>query len=335
MKPKQVKLLITRALKAQIESDEDIQPIFLWGPPGIGKSSIIREVCEEANVDFIDLRMPLLDPTDLRGIPVPQNGQAKWLAPSFLPQSGTGIISLEELPSAPPLVQVSAYQLTLDRKVGEYTLPDGYYVTATGNRIEDRAIVFAMSSALANRFTHIEVEVDVDQWVDWAFKAHVEPTVIGFIKFRSNLLFAFNAGSSEKAYPTPRTWEFTSRLLHILPESILPETMEGTVGKGATAEFMAFRRIQKDLPDLDKILAGDFSFVPTKVDIKYATISALATKAKGVKHFENLLGYSYKLSKEFAVLLVKMLAMRGADELTNCPSIQKWAIDFGEIFSAD
>uniref|UniRef100_UPI0025DB766D AAA family ATPase n=1 Tax=Sulfuricurvum sp. TaxID=2025608 RepID=UPI0025DB766D len=102
-------------------------PTFLWGAPGIGKSSIIKQIARESGIECIDLRLSLMDPTDLKGIPFYEKDShsALWAPPSFLPREGRGILFLDELNSAAPAVQASAYQLILDRKVGEYTLPEG------------------------------------------------------------------------------------------------------------------------------------------------------------------------------------------------------------------
>ena len=162
MNPKKVKELINTA----IESPEEMPPLFLEGPPGIGKSAIPLEAAEEANIGFIDMRLVHKDPTDLRGIPVPRDGTAVWLPPSDLPSKGRGILFLDEITSAPPLVQASAYQLTFDRKLGDYELPEGWYIIAAGNRIEDRAVVHRMSSALNNRFIHINFEPSLEDWTE-------------------------------------------------------------------------------------------------------------------------------------------------------------------------
>ena len=123
----------------------------MWGPPGIGKSSIVRQVAADKGLAILDVRAPLLDPTDLRGLPYVADGSAKWAPPAFLPQNdgSEGLLFFDELNAAPPLVQASLYQLTLDRRVGEYVLPDGWRIIAAGNRSEDAAIVFRMPSALA------------------------------------------------------------------------------------------------------------------------------------------------------------------------------------------
>ena len=164
---------ITSAISALIDSKI---PSFLWGPPGIGKSSIVKQISTAKSLQFIDLRLSLMDPTDLKGIPFYDKHEhhSVWAPPSFLPKSGEGILFLDELNSAPPAVQASAYQLILDRQVGEYKLPDGWAIVAAGNRETDRGVVYKMPTPLANRFVHLEMEVDVNDWKDWAFSTGIE-----------------------------------------------------------------------------------------------------------------------------------------------------------------
>jgi hypothetical protein len=326
MRPKNVKAIIDGAVDEPLVSP----PIMLWGPPGCGKSSIPKQIAEEKKIGFIDIRGPQLDPTDLRGIPTVSGDKAKWLPPTFLPTSGKGILFLDELPSAPPLVQASMYQLTLDRAIGEYKLPDGWYVVGAGNRIEDRAVSYRMPSALANRFIHIEFEVNLDDWIDWARVAQVNPNIIMFIKFKPELLFAFRPDSSEKAFPTPRTWDFASRMCRITPTKLLPEALEGTIGKGATAEFMSFLKLQTELPDINTIINGD-NFVPQRLDLKYALVAALATRVKGTKQYERMIQYSNVLDAEFAVLLITMLAQKDEAAMALAPSFEKWAISHSDL----
>lgn len=325
MKPKKVKELLLKA----IENPEEMPPVFLSGPPGIGKSAIPLEVAEEANIGFIDMRLVHKDPTDLRGIPIPQDGKAVWLPPSDLPVDGRGILFLDELTSAPPLVQASAYQLTFDRQLGEYSLPQGWYIVAAGNRIEDRAVVHRMSSALNNRFIHINFEPNLGDWTEWALSVRIDPNIISFLHFRPELLFQFNPESSEKAFASPRTWDFADRVIKISGKSILAEVLEGTVGKGATAEFMAFLKVKTELPDLKQIFNGE-NFVPDRMDLKYALVSALVSRAKG-NQFERLIQYSGCLPEEFAVLLVTMLLSRDEESTVAAPSWKKWVKAHSEV----
>ena len=332
MRPRDVKVFLREAIKDPLGTP----PVHLWGPPGGGKSAMPNQVAKELGVGFVDMRLAQRDPTDLRGIPAIVDGKARWLPPSELPTEGKGFLFLDELTSCPPLTQASAYQLTLDRKLGEYVLPDGWYILAAGNRLQDRAVVYRMSTALANRFVHINFEVNLDDWVDWAMKEKINPNIIGFLSWRAELLAPdFNPEADEKAFPSPRTWEFASKLLAGVSNSrILHETLEGTIGKGATAEFMAFLKVQTELPDLDTIFSGNDYVPPEKrMDLRYALVSALATRATP-KQYERMVQYSYKLPAEFGILLVQTLAHRDESAMVKAASWPKWAREHSDVIVA-
>lgn len=348
MIPKDVHDVISKSV------DDPLQfpPVLMTGQPGIGKSAIPRQLAEEKGIGFVDMRLAQRDPTDLRGIPAvvdiacpdcrPKKGiiptcpscngtgkvsVARWLPPPELPTSGRGILMLDEITSCPPLTQASAYQLTLDRKIGEYNLPEGYYIVAAGNRLEDRAVVYRMSTALANRFWHIDFEVSLDNWTEWALKHQINANIVGFLQWRPDLLAPeFDPNSSEKAFPTPRTWEFASKNLHLTKKyGLLAAILEGTIGKGATGEFMAFIKLQTELPDLAKILSGENDFVPKKTDLRYALISALVTKASTPKQINRLIEYSELFPEEFGILLVTMLVSKvGKSAVALAPAMEKW-----------
>jgi len=608
MRPKEVKQIINKA----VEDPVNTPPIMLWGPPGVGKSSIVQQVTEERGIDFLDIRLAQRDPTDLRGIPVPEDGHAKWLQPAELPRDGRGIMILDELPSAPPLVQVSAYQLTFDGKIGEYELPEGWYIVCAGNRIQDRAVVHRMSSALNNRLIHVDFEANVPDWITWALGVGLDPNIIAFIQWRGDeLLFKFNPESEEKAFPSPRclggeteikmwdgsfktisdikvgdeivgyekgfrkaivtktfqtyieqglelssskrkircshehhfltdrgylqakdicantpvyitmegdtnvyrenyaeeetmvrkakpvrneqglpsstdrrgglilsspsekvgegilralfrhlkllltyqglsskyglygshlqaervtnkiyyrdlgelrsisdrriitlpnsqeassaltarihqvqgetemgdsdgnhsrtpryrslysayklqatretisvrernyqevfydftstsgnyiangfivhnSWEFASQMLKICPKALLPEVLEGTIGKGATAEFTGFLKVQTELPDLNEIFEGK-DIVPKRMDLRYALTSALVSRAKNAKQFNRLLEYSMALPAEYSVMLVQLLASKNQGLVATSTNFKKWSRVHSEI----
>ena len=184
-------------------------PVFIWGAPGIGKSSIVRSIAKEQGLEFLDLRLSLLDPTDLKGIPFfnSDTNEGVWAKPSFLPSntSPKGILFLDEINTAPPAVQASAYQLILDRKEGEYELPDGWSIVAAGNRETDRGVVYKMPPPLANRFVHFEMGVDFDDWKTWAYSVKIEASIIAYLAYDKSMLFTFDATSNEKSFATPRS----------------------------------------------------------------------------------------------------------------------------------
>ena len=183
------------------------QPVFLWGAPGIGKSAVVAQVAATAGLELQDVRALLLDPVDLRGLPfVAADGRSRWATPGFLPAEGTsGILFFDELNAAPAMVQASLYQLVLDRKLGEYRLPDSWTIIAAGNREGDRAVTTRMPTPLRNRFVHIDFEVDADDWSKWAIQSGIRPEVIAFIRFRPALLSAFDRDAT--SFPSPRCYD--------------------------------------------------------------------------------------------------------------------------------
>jgi len=203
--------------------------------------------------------------------------ESTWATPDFLPQDGEGILFLDELNAAPAVVQASCYQLVLDRKLGEYTLPEGWAIVAAGNRDSDRAATTRMPTPLRNRFVHIDFEVDVQEWSEWAIKTGIRPEVIAFIRFRPELLSAFDRDALN-AFPSPRSWEFVSRILNSGPDpSAEHELFAGAVGAGAATEFSAFVRMFRELPNIDAILVNPTQEpVPENAAAQYAVASALA-----------------------------------------------------------
>jgi MoxR-like ATPase len=216
------------------------RPIYVWGPPGCSKSSVVRQTAQALGLALVDLRATLLDPVDLRGLPTVTAGRTVWCPPEFLPRSGTGVLFLDELAQAVPTVQTALLQLTLDRRLGEYELPEGWTVVAASNRAEDRAGTHRLISPLLNRFVHVDCDVSADDWQAWALTAGVAPEVRAFLRFRPALLFQFEPATNPRAFPTPRSWQFVSDVLRHAPALLLQRVVSGCVGEGPAAEFAAF-----------------------------------------------------------------------------------------------
>lgn len=253
--------------------------VFLWGPPGIGKSSIVRKVADDKDLQLIDLRISQLAPTDLRGLPFVEDGFAKFAPPSFLPQEGEGILFVDEFNMASPSMMGIAQQLILDRQVGDYTVPEGWYIVAAGNRAKDRAAVSQMPAPVANRFIHFEVEADLTSWKEFAIQQGVNEQIISFLNYRPQLLFDFNKNAT--AWPSPRSWEFASSLLDIGIE------IAAAIGDGASSEFYAYQSIYSRLPDIAGILKGDQVEMPHEPSLIYAICGALVSRAKSAAEFFN------------------------------------------------
>ena len=246
---------------------------MIWGPPGIGKSSIVSQVAQHHKIDFVDVRLSQLAPTDLRGLPVAEDGISKWYPPEFLPRDGKGILFLDEINMAPPAMQGVAQQLILDRRVGSYVVPQGWHIWAAGNRKEDRATVFDMPAPLANRFLHLQVEPDFDSFKAYAQETDIHEQIIAFLSFRPSLLHKLHP--QQPAWPSPRSWEMASHLykaeLDITP----------AVGIETESEFDAFVKLYQSLPDLTSIFMGKGDSIPfpSEPSVRYATTIALAVRA--------------------------------------------------------
>jgi MoxR-like ATPase len=289
-------MIISKILSKALDAD---LPIFFWGPPGIGKSAIIRQEAAnrgwtEENGSFIDIRLTQLEPVDLRGLPIPhlEKGRTEWLPPVWLPylesdRPETGLLFLDEASSAPPSVQAAAYQLVLDRKLGESTMKKGWRLVLAGNRVSDGGVAFRLAMPLANRMLHFVQEYPVlDQWTTWAFQNELDPLIIGFLQFRPKLFFTFPEAlkAKENAYATPRSWEMVSKLLksdiYDLSSDELSILIAGAVGESIAIEFVAWVRLKDKLPNLDKILNDQNVPILSQkeIDKGYACAVALAER---------------------------------------------------------
>lgn len=320
---------IANALKTLIDIR---QPVFLWGPPGIGKSQVVKKTARDLGLELIDIRAILLDPVDLRGLPrIDKDGLSQWCAPSFLPRKGAGVLFLDELNAAPPLVQAACYQLVLDRRLGEYVLPDGWSVVAAGNREQDRSVVHRMPSALANRFVHIDFSVDVDEWTKWAVKTSIAPEVISFIRFRPGLLHSFDPEKNDKAFASPRSWEFVSKLVQSVEDpGLLQDLVAGAVGKGAAAEFSGFIKVWDQLPTAKMILDDPMGIeIPKDPSVLFALCEMMGhATEKGNE--QTVLAYASRLPAEFSVLLVRE-AVRKSQSVVKTKAFAEWAACHSDV----
>ena len=261
------------------------RPVFLWGPPGIGKSEIIQNIVRDYDIKdkngnvvkvghCVDVRLSQMEPTDIKGIPFfnRDNGKMDWAAPVDLPdqemadQYSTIVLFLDELNSAAPSVQAAAYQLILDRRVGKYVLPDNVVVVAAGNRESDKGVTFRMASPLANRLVHLEVRPDFESWFQWAVDAQEHQDVVGYVSFAKQSLFDFEPKSASRAFATPRSWHFVSQFLKQegLTNDELRDLISGTIGEGLAMSFMAHRKVASQMPNPIDVLQGKVTELKTK-----------------------------------------------------------------------
>ena len=223
-----------------------------------------------------------------------------------------------------PATQAAAYQLVLDRRIGEYRLPDKWHIVAAGNRESDQGVTYTMPAPLANRFTHLDYDVHFDDWRAWAFNNNICQDIISFINFQPGLLNDFDP--DKKAFPTPRSWAYVSKLLN---KDLMPEIerglISGSVGEGAAASLSAFLKIRRNLPDPDAVLMNPKAAqVPTDPATLYALCGALSERASET-NFDRLVEYCLRMSPEFQVLCIRDSVSRNK-ALTETGAFTQWAI---------
>ena len=267
------------------------RPIFLWGPPGIGKSDIVAQITANLpNSYLIDIRLSLWEPTDIKGIPYfdANAGKMVWGAPAELPDEAMAaeydhiVLFLDEMNSAAPAVQAAAYQLILNRRVGQYRLPKNVIIVAAGNREADKGVTYRMPAPLANRFVHLEMGVNFDDWFTWAVNNKVHQDVVGYLQFAKQDLYDFDPKSSSRSFATPRSWSFVSELLdEQLDDGTTTDLVAGAVGEGLAVKFMAHRKVAANMPDPSEILAGKIKELKTKeISAMYSLTVSLCYELK-------------------------------------------------------
>lgn len=331
-------------------SPDKLPPLMVWGAPGLGKSTIIRELAKEYGVNFIDVRLAQREPVDIRGLPVPTEKGVEWQVSAEWPrdEKSKGIILFDELTAADRSLQVAAYEFILDRRLGDlYKVPDGWYICAAGNRTEDRAVATTMSSALANRFLHVELESNADDWLKWAVANNIHPSVSGFIRFRPGMLFNQENENLERGWPTPRSWERVSTMLKVLPddEYLIRHTVYGLVGNRAGVEFIAFHKTAQGLDIKDIMLGKKKIKIPEKADLRYALCAGVAYyvwRGETAEESQALLDGFYRISLELSSDFAAMLMMDvikggskcdGAKKLYSHPLFKEWEKKHGKTFS--
>jgi len=300
---------------------------------------MVAQIAARHGVPVIDIRLSQMEPSDLRGIPFRVEDRVEWAPPAVLPDrrrhGPRGILFLDEITSAPPAVSAAAYQLILDRRLGEYKVPEGWAIFAAGNRQGDRGVTYSMPAPLANRFSHFEVETNLDDWAAWAYRSGLDERVIAFLRFRPELLFDFDPAHNPVAFPSPRSWEFAHRGLRKFEDrpDLLQGTLQACVGPAAGVELHAFVNSLDDMPDLDAIIAGEEVSVPKEIDLQYAVAAALvgrAIRSRNEPDFRPVVGHILHYARRFpqremGVMLVSDLYRAIGAEMFELPQFADWA----------
>ena len=333
-----------------------VPSVMLWGAPGVGKSQAIRQMGAKIEAEtgkkcvITDVRLLLFNPIDLRGIPTSNQDKtlSVWLKPKIFDMdksdSIVNILFLDEISAAPQSVQAAAYQITLDRVIGEHALPENCIVIAAGNRVTDKSVAFKMPRALANRLCHMEIESNFDSWKSWAIRTGLSPKVVGFLSFRSDLLIENESLSDSLAFPTPRSWEMVSNLLKLNGDSVdgIFPMISGCVGIGVANEFRSWCKIFSSLPKIEDIFAGRKSPLPKSTDALYALVSSMTVYARehknDLKAIEHSINYALDMPADFSFVLLKGYMSIEPDyklKLMKIPTFARWLSTKGKYLNGN
>ena len=325
---------LARLLQETFAAPQHTVPLMIWGAPGIGKSDCVRAAAAAQGLNLIDLRLSQLEPTDLRGIPLHENGTVRWAPPDELPNAerdgACGVLFLDEINAAMPAVAASAYQLILDRRLGSYHLPAGWSIVAAGNRMDDRGITYAMPAPLANRFMHIHLYADSAAWLNWAARERISPLLQAFIEQAPEWLSRFDPEPEIKAFPSPRSWVFAHRI--IARRGVLDATtfdhIAACVGLAAAQALQAFAGLDaaQNTPIHDWLAAPDRLKAITDLNAQMDAVQAIRN-AQGLQQIS--LAQALTLATQLAddalsFGLIEQLHQTVGDRLFDEPAFSTW-----------
>jgi hypothetical protein len=305
-----------QARKSLLAAFKAKRPLFLWGPPGIGKSELVEGITADLGGLMIDLRLGQMEPTDIRGIPFynKEKNVMEYAPPIDLPDAETAaqypivVLFLDEMNSAPASVQSAAYQLILNRRVGKYVLPDNVVMVAAGNRESDKGVTYRMPTPLANRFIHQEMKVDFGSWQEWAVQHNIHKDVVGYLSFAKQDLYDFDAKSSSRAFATPRSWSFVSQLLsdETVDDDTVTNLIAGTVGEGLAVKFMTHRKVASRMPNPTDILKGKVKDLNVKeVSAMYSLVISMCYELKGAVEAKVDMKEFHEMADNFFAYMMK------------------------------
>ena len=305
-------------------------PSMIWGPPGIGKSDIAYQFASSMNAKLFELRANLFDPVDVRGglkVVEQQDGtyRTRYGVPEDYPDTdyqGTVALFIDELPNAPKATQNALLQLLLNKRIGTYELPANTIIVAAGNRAQDRAAVHEMPTPVRNRFAHYTLEPTVDDWVKWAMSHGVDDSITSFIRMRPSLLHSTDG--SDYAFPSPRTWTMLDRKLPHMSDDFYG--CASMIGDGPAGEYLSYRAIYKDMPDIDQIIEKpSTSTVPTDTSVLFAVSGALASRATK-DNFDSIMRFVRRMPAEYQVITVRDSIAKQQD-LVTLDCFTSWTTD--------
>lgn len=347
--PKDLKNLLNIVIQSNVTP-------FIWGGPGIGKSSIVKSLAEENGYELVDIRLSMVDPFTLMGVIVPsiKDGTANWLPPSFFsPKKDKVLYFFDEINCAAPTIQAAAYQIIQDKRVGPHKLPENSVIIAAGNDFNDKGVTYRLPNPLANRFLHINLRADFDSFYEYAIKNKLHPHVVGYVNFQKGDLYNPNYvanNPSVKGFPTPRSWEFVSKILYTLEResvnfSSVLALVEGAVGEGVAHKFVSYKRVAEAI-NVDDILEGkEENMKNRELEYSYCLITGLCyglndryQKLKDGKlkteefdrMCDNFMGFLLKnnVQPEFTIMAARTVFMMNID--VNIDDLPHWSRFFND-----
>lgn len=323
-----------RELKQEIRANAlaDL-PTMIWGGPGLGKSAIAKAIADDANAKYIDLRANMFDPVDVRGgLKVVQEGD-RWRTKYGVPEDypapdyqGEVYLMIDEITTAPKATMNAFLQLILDKRIGTYTLPVNTIIIAAGNRAQDRAAVHEMPTPVKNRFAHYLLEANIDDFISWAITNGIDESITSFLRYRPGLLHSVEP--ADNAFPTPRSWEMLSKKLPFIQDDFYGAA--SVVGDGPAGEYLAFRSIYKDVPDIDDIIANPGTAkVPDSTSVLYAVCGGLTARVTS-SNFDAVAKYSNRIPPEYQVIIMRDSLARDRT-LVQHPKFTQWTQDNAEV----
>ena len=331
MRPKQLNQAIKFAIKNKY-------PLLIKGSPGIGKTQILTQACLETGTELIVSHPVVSDPTDYKGLPFPtKDGTEATFLPfgdllKLINADKPTVFFLDDIGQASSSVQASLMHLLLARRINGHAVSEHVVFLAATNRRQDRAAVQGILEPVKSRFAAIlELEVNVDDWVDWAIENNMPVELIAFIRFRPNLLHDFKPTADIINTPNPRTVAAVGMMMNAgLPKDTEYEMISGAAGEGFAAEFLGFLKIYRDLPDIEKLIADpENAIVPDEPSVLFAVCGALSAKGNK-KNLSNIIKFTDRLPGEFQVLLIKD-AIKRNKSLSNTKEFSAWAIKHADV----
>lgn len=263
-----------------------VRPVFVWGAPGIGKSSLVRDFAGSLGLDCVTLVGTQLAAEDLIGVPELRDGRSRFAPPEVIARDEPYCLFLDELNASTPEVQKAFYSLILDRRIGVYELPSGSIVIGAGNRATDNALARPMASALVNRLVHVHLQASADDWLAWATGARIHPWVVDYLTERPDQLWV-NPPKVEEPFSTPRSWHMLSDALRSYGDGIDEQTLRllasGTLSPGHAAAFCGYVKIVRHRYGLDAVLRGDAGWPAAPADRDLLYFLAETFRARLVK----------------------------------------------------